>query len=136
MTSDKTSRFGRGRLVLRYEGTGLLLVGAGLLTIAALGHWTGLGDYVSRPARSWELFDRTLVERTPTIEALYQAAEQKNGGNLGDLPPQEALQVLFETASARFPMVRPSIRRSAIGFSGYWGEHIWPWAQSETPMSC
>lgn len=102
MTSDKTSRFRRGRLVLRYGGIGLLLVGAGLLTIAALGHWTGLGDYVSQPARSWELFDRTLVERTPTIEALYQAAEQKHGGNLSDLPPQEALQVLFETASARF----------------------------------
>ena len=102
MTSHAISPPHTRRPIWRSLGYGILSVGCGLLLISSLGEWSSLGDYASRPARSWERFDRALVDRTPTLEDLYDAANQRSNADLRSLPPQQTMQTLFDTASARF----------------------------------
>lgn len=102
MTSHETDLPRGRRSIRRGFGIGFLLAGFGLLLVAALGHWSSLGDYASRPARAWERFDRGLVDRTPNLADLYGAAEKLSDGKLRNLPPRQAMSVLFDTVSARF----------------------------------
>lgn len=92
----------RGRKIRRSVGYGLLFVGFGLLLITSAGEWSSLGNLKNQPARSWELFDRALVERTPTLDTLYDAAQQQSDRDLRSLSKQQAMRVLFTTVSSRF----------------------------------
>lgn len=92
----------KARPIRRRLGWALLVIGAGLLLMSMIGEWSSLGDLPTKRARVWEHFDRGLAERTRTLDALYDAAKKKNGGNLRSLPPQQSMQSLFAIASARF----------------------------------
>ena len=97
-----TEQQGGQRLARRIVGFGLLLVGGGLLLVAALGEWGGAGSFASSPIRSGERFDPALPTQTRSVEALYRAAEARVAGGLHELPPDEAMQVLFDIVADRF----------------------------------
>lgn len=86
----------------RRAGVILLAVGACLLSLTILGRWTGLGRYESFPARSWERFDPALAEATHDLDSLYRAAEARATGPLRDMPPGEAMRIIYETVADRF----------------------------------
>ncbi len=102
LTFHETSPLRKSRAIRRGLAYGLLLVGFGLLLISTLGELSDLGDLPGAPGRSWELFDRALVDRTRNLDDLYEAARQRSGGDLRNLPPHESMQLLFTTVSARF----------------------------------
>jgi hypothetical protein len=79
-----------------------LAIGGALIAIATVGEWTDLGDYASNAPRSWERFDSALVDRTRNLDDLFAAANERTKGRLLDLPPQRAMNVLFETTIDRF----------------------------------
>lgn len=83
-------------------GLGLILLGIGLLFITALGQWIGIGGYENVPARSWERFDPRLVEKTPSLDALYREAEARAAGSFSELLPDEVMKVLYKTVCDRF----------------------------------
>lgn len=83
-------------------GYGILSIGCVLTVVASLGEWSNLGDYVSTHPRSWERFDSDLVSRTPDLEGLFVAANQRTDNGLGSLGAKRTMQVLFETTTDRF----------------------------------
>jgi len=86
----------------RAAGLLLVLAGAFLLAVSLIGDRTGAGRYVNLPPRSWERFDLVLASRTPDLESLYRAARDRAGRNLREMPPQEAMDLLYEVVSDRF----------------------------------
>lgn len=83
-------------------GIGLIVFGGLLIVITALGHWSGLGGYQNFPPRSWESFDPELVQNSPDLDSLFRAANERAHRPLEELPPGEAMKVLYETVIARF----------------------------------
>jgi hypothetical protein len=83
-------------------GVILVALGGGLLAASAFGTWTQMGNYRNYPPRPWERFDPSLAETTPTLDALYQAAETRAERPFRDLPPSERMQILYEAVSDRF----------------------------------
>lgn len=92
------------RLALRTLGAAAALAGAALLAVALLGRFTALGDYESYdPSRSRaDRLDRDLVAATPDLDALHRAAEARAGAPLGTLPPERAMQALYDAVTLRF----------------------------------
>ncbi len=83
-------------------GWGFLISGSVLLLITILGHWFGKGKYVNHPPRGFELFDLELAQSTPGLDSLLEAAKARSAKPFDALPPKEKMQVLYETAAARF----------------------------------
>lgn len=83
-------------------GIALILPGALLLVLAALGRLTDEGRYVDFPPRTWERFDPALAERTPDVDSLFREAQSRAPRSFGKLPPEEKMQILYETVSDRF----------------------------------
>jgi hypothetical protein len=80
----------------------LLLAGTILFVIAGLGEWAGVGVETDPDVRSWERFDPDLAARTRSLDALYEAAQSRAEGDLRQMPPAQAMEVLFDTVNARF----------------------------------
>ena len=104
--------------------------------ITTLGEWSNLGYLPADRARAWERFDPALVDRTRNLEDLYEDAERRGTGDLTSLPPQQSMQLLFETASARF--THGEVLHTPFSNWVLWvsGESILLLARSETPASC
>ena len=83
-------------------GVFLVTLGCGLLAVSALGVWTHLGNYRNYPPRPWERFNPSLVESTPDLDSLYQAAKARAKRPLRELPPRESMRILYETVADRF----------------------------------
>jgi hypothetical protein len=83
-------------------GIGLVVVGGILLILSALGHWSRVGRYQNSPPRSWERFDPELAQNSPDLDSLFQMASERARLPFKDLPPEETMQILFETVIARF----------------------------------
>jgi len=86
----------------RTAGPVLVLAGAFLLAVSLIGDRTVAGRYVNLPPRSWEHFDPTLASRTPDLESLYRAAQGRVSRDLLEMPPQEAMDILYGTVADRF----------------------------------
>jgi hypothetical protein len=86
----------------RTAGLVLVLAGAFLLAVSLVGDRTGAGRYVNLPPRSWERYDPALASGTPDLESLYRAAQARAGRNLRDMPPREAMDLLYGVVSDRF----------------------------------
>lgn len=86
----------------RTAGLVLVLSGAFLLAVSLFGYRTDAGRYVNLPPRSWERFDPALAPRTPDLESLYREAQGRGSRNLREMPPQEAMDILYGVASDRF----------------------------------
>lgn len=86
----------------RPAGLVLVLAGAFLLAVSLVGDRTGAGRYVNLPPRSWERYDPALASGTPDLESLYRAAQARAGRNLRDMPPREAMDLLYGVVSDRF----------------------------------
>jgi hypothetical protein len=86
----------------RTAGWVLILAGAFLLAVSLVGDLTDAGRYVNLPPRSWERFDPALASRTPDLESLYLAAQARATRNLREMPPREAMDLLYGVVSDRF----------------------------------
>ncbi len=86
----------------KWTGWGVLLLGGALLYVAVSGHWFGKGKYVNHAARHFEAFDPVLAANTPGLESLLQAAKERSPSPFDALSDKEKMQVLYETAAARF----------------------------------
>lgn len=86
----------------RAVGLVLALAGAFLLAVSLIGDRTVAGRYINLPPRSWERFDLPLASRTPDLESLYRAAQGRANRSLREMPPQEAMDLLYEVVSDRF----------------------------------
>jgi len=86
----------------RTAGWVLILAGAFFLAVSLVGDRTGAGRYVNLPPRSWERFDPALASGTPDLESLYRAAQARASRNLRDMPPREAMDLLYGVVSDRF----------------------------------
>lgn len=85
-----------------WAGTAFLVAGIVLLAVSFAGNFTSAGRYVNLPPRPGERFDPALVPGTPDLPSLYRAAQLRAGGNLRDLPPARAMEILYETVADRF----------------------------------
>lgn len=83
-------------------GMALILCGAVLLVLTALGRWTGLGRYADFSPRSWERFDPAMAARTPSLDALFREAQSRAPRPFRELPPEEKMRVLHDTVADRF----------------------------------
>jgi hypothetical protein len=86
----------------RTAGLVLVLAGAILLAVSLTGDLTVAGRYVNLPPRSWERFDPALASRTPDLESLYRAAQGRANRDLREMPPREAMDLLYGMVSDRF----------------------------------
>jgi hypothetical protein len=84
------------------SGILLIVLGVSLLGLAVAGRWTSMGRYTNIPPRTWERFDPALADSTPDLESLYRAAQRRAPRPLRDMPPPEAMEVLYETVADRF----------------------------------
>lgn len=81
--------------------TGFLcaLVGAGLLVVASVGHFTPWGSGYSSLPRDWERFDPTLPAQLPTYTALSQRLDEKLTAATTDA---DRLRAIYDLVIARF----------------------------------
>lgn len=86
----------------RTAGWVLILAAAFFLAVSLIGDRTDAGRYVNLPPRSWERFDSALAFGTPDLESLYRAAQARASRDLRDMPPREAMDLLFGVVSDRF----------------------------------
>jgi hypothetical protein len=86
----------------RAAGLLLILAGAFLLAVSLIGDRTAAGRYVNLPPRSWERFDPAIASRTPGLESLYREAQGRANRNLREMPPHEAMDLLYWVVSDRF----------------------------------
>lgn len=80
----------------------ILSIGISLFGVTSLGHWTDIGGYNSGPPRPWERFDQELVKRTPNFQSLLAEARRRANGQLNELPPDEAMEILHAVIVDRF----------------------------------
>ena len=79
----------------------LSLLGVILLAVSLAGDITRLGDYETRAPRAWEQFDPELANNVRSYDALLEHAALTAGQPLENLPPEEAMAVLFTVVSER-----------------------------------
>lgn len=86
-----------------FRGVLYISLGSILLAVAALGHFTSLGRYPSRPPTdAWDRLDIELAEKTRDLHSLYVEAEKRSGGSFSTLPPEQVMFALHEATARRF----------------------------------
>ena len=83
----------------RIGGLLIALLGAALLVVAALGHWTALGDFRTYSVRDWEKFDPETVPRWRSMTDLQAEADRHLPENPSEPDVMTSLQ---ETIAKRF----------------------------------
>ncbi len=80
----------------------LLVVGAVLLAVAAVGHFSSLGQYPNRAGEGLDRLDLELAQKTRDLSSLYAEAQKRAGGALSAMPPGRILFALHDTTCRRF----------------------------------
>ncbi|MBN2374455.1 hypothetical protein JXL19_11780 [bacterium] len=88
---------------LRYT-LGVSLTGLGLILsiISFIGEFTQIGVYKNTPPRPWESFNEELFQRTKDFESFFNEAEKRAGRNIGELNPNDNMDILFNIMIERF----------------------------------
>ena len=84
---------------MKYLRVALSLMGAVLLLVTAVGHWTALAKYESAPPRTWERFDPKLADKLRSFSDLMEAAKYDLSVGSSE---REIMDVLYEKVTQRF----------------------------------
>ncbi|OAD19767.1 membrane protein [Candidatus Thiomargarita nelsonii] len=90
------------KLLIIFLWSVLLFISIALLLIAALGQIDIGTSYYNYPVREWEAFDPVLVERTPSLESLYDVALEQIDSSADMLSPKDVMRILYDTVKKRF----------------------------------
>jgi hypothetical protein len=85
---------------MKIFGLFLTILGSSLLIIAAIGHWTALGNYESAKARDWERFDPRLEQRIRSFSDLLGTTKRRLSDH--SLSDREKMDILYGTVADSF----------------------------------
>ena len=83
----------------KYSGFLLSLLGAALLLVASLGHFTDMGKYESAPPRKWERLKPNLVGTIDSYSKLIEFTERQLSEKSSK---REIMNVLYTAVIERF----------------------------------
>ncbi len=84
---------------VKYLGLVMLWVGASLLAVASIGHWTRIGDYGSAPPREWEMFDPDLARAVTSFSMLLESTRGQVSAQSGG---RGVMDVLYHAVAVGF----------------------------------
>lgn len=79
----------------------LMILGSSLLFLSMIGSFTSIGGYENNKPRTWERFDKSLVNQTHSIDDLVSEAKGRKD-NFGALSDEQKMILLYEVVIDRF----------------------------------